>query len=611
MTDKNYDCTGAESRVVHRGQRTNVSLMVLAQGDVIISAFVRAVPSNTAKLDLQQNFQFIPQHCSIVTYTIYSTRSSEELLLYSDGPCRDTGLARAVVRVTVLPCPDAFSQSNEQCVCERRLLSIANCTIDEVPSVAKRTGSMLWLNGTYHENGSYRGLILYNSCPRQYCKEAPVNITLENPDVQCAPHHSGLLCGACSTNYSLLLGSAHCEKCSNAYLALLLLFMFAGVALTGSLIFFRLTVATGMINSVILYANIVQVNRNSFFPANMTNVLTVFIAWMNLDFGFEVCFYNGMDQYLQTWLQFAFPLYIWILIIVIIFTSRYSILVSKLIGSNPIAVLATLLLMSYTKILKIIVEVYSSVDLDYPNGNRVTVWLKDANTPYLQSKHLFLTVFTSLALVFFFMPYTLLLLLGHQLYRLSGRKHFHWLRRFMPLLESYYAPYKMKTRYWTGFLLLVRCALYIVFSYNSLGGERVSLLAIIIAFTAVTITAWLSIRIYQKLIVNILEASIYLNLVILSSATLADVNTPALIYFLVGLVFVTMVAIIAYHFHILYTVKAALWLRIQAKVASCVRKKQKVTTEDDPAAKAGVSSHDQTKIVSQTHVELREPLLEN
>ena len=87
---------------------------------------------------------------------------------------------------------------------------------------------------------------------------------------------------------------------------------------------------------------------------------------MNLDFGFQTCFFDGLDAYTQTWLQFVFPLYVWLLIGAIIFISRYSITVSKLIGHNPIAVLATLILMSYMKILKIIVEVYLFVELEYP-----------------------------------------------------------------------------------------------------------------------------------------------------------------------------------------------------------------------------------------------------
>ncbi len=49
-----------------------------------------------------------------------------------------------------------------------------------------------------------------------------------------------------------------------------------------------------------------------------------------------------------------------------------------MIGHDPIAVLATLILMSYTKILKIIVDVYAFMELDYPNNQTISVWCKDA-----------------------------------------------------------------------------------------------------------------------------------------------------------------------------------------------------------------------------------------
>ena len=264
------------------------------------------------------------------------------------------------------------------------------------------------------------------------------------------------------------------------------------------------------------------------------------------------------------------------------------------------------MLMSYTKLLKIIIEVYSYVELDYPDET-VTVWLKDANVPYLKSKHLVLTVVTSIFLALFFLPFTLLLLLGFRLYKYFGKWH---LRKIKPLLDSYYAPYKTRTRYWTGFLLLVRCILYVVFSFNSLGGARKSLLAINITFTALIVIAWLSAKIYKKTITNIIEASVYLNLVALSALLLAQANEKSAVYSLVSVVLVLLIAIAFYHFHIAYTVKSRLWLKILTIIASIARKKpQKAeATEDVSAAK---SSHDPHKIITETVIDIREPLLDN
>ena len=609
-TQIRFNCTKQKSIEAYPGQKFHISLMALDQTITSVTTEITAV-SATSRLNSDQSSQTLEPDCSKLWYNLYSTQDTDQLILYPDGPCRDTGLARAVVNVMFKPCPDGFMKSGENCVCEEKLNEYnASCTINDNATISRKAGPAFWLQGWY-ENETYKGLIHYKTCPRNHCKTGEVTISLENPDIQCAQNHSGLLCGACATNHSLMLGSSRCKKCSNAYLTLLLPFALMGIALTVSLIFLRLTVATGMINSIILYANIVQVNRKLFFPVNEINILTIFIAWMNLDLGFETCFFHGLDEYLQTWLQLVFPLYIWIILGSIIFTSRYSITMSKLTGSNPVAVLATLLLMSYTKILKIIVEVYSSVDLEYPNGKTVSVWLKDANVPYLQSKHLLLTVVVTLILLFAFLPYTLLLLLGYKTYRFSGRKYFRFLRRLRPLLESYYGPYKTRTRYWTGFLLLVRCALYMVFSYNSLGGERKSLLAIVIVFMGVTIAAWLSVKIYKRFIVNVIEASIYLNLVVLSAATLADVNTPALVYSLVGMTLATLIGIMVYHFHICYVTRTAFWQRIETKVTLYFKNKSKETGIVDPTAGTELSSHDPTKLVTKTHIDLREPLLED
>ena len=603
-------CSQLKSIEIYLGQKFRLSLMALDQKRTSVTTEITAV-SATSRLNSDQSSQTLEPKCSMLWYNLYSSNDTDQLILYPDGPCRDTGLARAVVNVTFKPCPDGFMKFGEKCVCEETLNEYnANCTINDNATITRKAGSEFWIQG-WHENGTYQGLIHYKTCPRDYCKRGEVTLSLENPDTQCDLNRSGLLCGECATNHSLMLGSSRCHVCPNTYLALLFPFAAAGIALTVSLIFLRLTVATGMINSIILYANIVQVNRKLFFPANKLNILTIFIAWMNLDLGFETCFFHGLDEYLQTWLQLVFPLYIWIILGSIIFTSRYSITMSKLTGSNPVAVLATLLLMSYTKILKIIVEVYSSVHLEYPNEKTVSVWLKDANVPYMQSKHLLLTVVVTLILIFAFLPYTLLLLLGYKTYRFSGRRYNLLLRRLRPLLESYYGPYAKHTRYWTGFLLLVRCALYIVFSFNSLGGERKSLLAIVIVFMGITIAPWLKIKIYKKFIVNVIEASMYLNLVVLSAATLADMNSPALVYSLVGVTLATLIGIMVYHFHICYITRTTFWQRIKTKVISPFKKKPKETDIDDPTVGTDLPSHDPTKLVTKTHIDLREPLLDD
>ena len=83
-------------------------------------------------------------------------------------------------------------------------------------------------------------------------------------------------------------------------MALILPFALAGVVLVAVLLLLNLSVAVGTVNGLIFYANVVQVNRSIFFPLGKTNILTVFIAWLNLDLGIETCIYDGMDAYAFT-----------------------------------------------------------------------------------------------------------------------------------------------------------------------------------------------------------------------------------------------------------------------------------------------------------------------
>ncbi len=143
----------------------------------------------------------------------------------------------------------------------------------------------------------YDGLIIGAFCPIEYCKTEYIEFRMNtlSLDRQCALNRTGLLCGACVPNYSLMLGGSNCQICSYSHLTLIIPFAVMGASLVAFLIFFKLTVASGVLNSVILYANVLQTNRHFFFSSNARNVLTVFIAWLNLDFGFKTCFYNGLD----------------------------------------------------------------------------------------------------------------------------------------------------------------------------------------------------------------------------------------------------------------------------------------------------------------------------
>ena len=327
---------------------------------------------------------------------------------------------------------------------------------------------------------------------------------MRDPDKQCNVNCSGLLCGKCKEGLSLVLGSTQCKECSNNYLALLIPFALAGVHLVVLLFLLHITLAARTLHGLIFYANIVAANHHIFFPQSSNNPAGIFIAWLILDPGIQTCFYSGMDAYAKIWLDLVFPVYICVIQGFLVYINDCSVTMTKLLCSSPVPALATLFLLSYAKVLRTIVAALSLTVLHYPHRN-VLVWIHDANVPLV--KYVPLALAAVLFLLFLFIPYTLLLLFGQWLQTKSHFCLLSWVKspNLKAILDAYHAPYKPKHRYWTGLLLLVRCALFLVFAFNISGNDSVNLL--VISSASFGIFIWFSLcgKLYKSWCLNAFE----------------------------------------------------------------------------------------------------------
>ena len=293
------NCTYQQLTVsAQRGETFSVSIAALDQVNQTIPATIRGYLSSHAGTDTDlrgNSLQQTDRGCTELHYQVFSEGTFQELILYAEGPCHDVGEAQKSVHLTFRPCPVGFQLSQGECICDRQLQSFTTeCNIEDA-TVTKK--SNFWMSSYYSENDTYIGFILHPHCPFDYCVMGPRNVSPSNPDSLCAHNRSGILCGACQQNFSLALGSSRCLKCENAYLSLIIPLALFGIALVIFLFILKLTVAIGTINGLIFYANVIAVNWSTFFPSEGNNILTIFIAWLNLDLGIETCFYDGMDTY--------------------------------------------------------------------------------------------------------------------------------------------------------------------------------------------------------------------------------------------------------------------------------------------------------------------------
>ena len=544
---------------VYPGQLFQVPVVTVGDMCGVVSAPVLATVERVCSAKLGNKLQYKQttnsKECSSFQYSILTNLTDRECVLtLSLIGSVIINIANSTIQINalVLGCPEGFTLYGSYCDCELQLKLIgAICNITEQSIVRRGT---TWIGVS--DNGS--NLLVFSPvCLLDYCKSVSVklliNQTLTDEDSQCTANRSGILCGHCKDNFSLALGGNRClPDCSYNSLSLIVAFVFAGITLVLFIKILNLTVSQGSLNGLIFYANIIGASQPFVFTNSdirLVHFLATFIAWVNLDLGIETCFLYGMNGTTKAWLQFVFPVYIWAIAFFIIVLSHYSVHASRLFGNNSVHVLATLILLSYSKMLRAVISALSVAQIQFLDGSNMLVWERDGNIRYLTGEHIPLFAIALAVLVLLLFPFTLILFSIQWLQRGTHFRVLRWVTKLMPFFEAFTGPLKYQHRYWVGLLLFIRCILLIVFSTTTGHKFTASLYSIAIA---VFVLLAISGSPYRNTYLTVLEKSYILNLGLLSTGTLytrysTSDNQEALTIMSVGMVFLQFVATVVYH----------------------------------------------------------------
>ena len=501
-------------------------------------------------------FQITQHHCTSLKYTLFSYNPVEKITL----SVVDYSAARALnIIAYLLPCPVGFTilqETSPRCDCIPQLHRLGiTCQVD---NEIFQFSSNVWIGTSGYisdkENSSLANdSVLYSSsCPFGYCIEGFKNISLDDLDAQCSSNRCGAICGQCLPGLTISLGRANnCIECSNAYTALLVfVFGAAGLGLIAFLRLFNITISQGSPNPFMFYANVIHVNDTFFFKDRRADPLTVFVSWMNLDFGIESCFYDGMDALQKAFFQFIFPLYLLIMIWIIIHVSRRSARLVRLMGGNSVSIISTLLHLSFFKLFRASVAILLYTKLHNENGEYFSVWRYDGNILYNNWSYVLLMLLSSGVLIFFIIPY-LLIIIGTPIITTRGyRICCIRLWRLMPVFDAYLAPYKYKftARSWNG----ITTALYSILLITSTEVDT-AINLILIAISSLVLVALNGLigGIYRNWAFSVLEAAVHLNLTCLALvslfALLKGYAVNAIVSASIGLTLFAFCMIISYH----------------------------------------------------------------
>ncbi|XP_065914525.1 uncharacterized protein [Dysidea avara] len=388
-------------------------------------------------------------------YLVNKTCTSVEFVIYgTDLDISDNGIIRLSldrqtpnflnVQFNIIACPIGFEKqliigNGYGCVCDTFFKKTdGRISCDTVTGKIIRVSNQAWLSAPKD------GLEYARICLPAFCHNKLITFDLTEEDILCTNHHSGRVCGGCEDGFSRVFGSDTCKKCDDAWLATIILYAILGVVLVAILFLLKFTVTLGMINGLIFFCNAVSINERLFFNTQVSrfSFLRVFISLINLDLGFEICFYDGMSQLAKTGLQFVFPAYLWLLMIVIIFAHKRVIIQTNL---HTVQVFATLLLLAYAKVLHALISVFAYVNVSSATHGSIVAWHLDPNVTYLTGGHIALFLIAFLFLILYIIPFAFGLTFPNRLMR--SRKLSHY---FFPLVDCFAAPYKDKCRFWLG-----------------------------------------------------------------------------------------------------------------------------------------------------------------
>ena len=516
--------TGLEYLQAYPGEQFSLQLVVVGgdYGTTTGNVYTYFLNQNESVLgSSDQQHQAITENteCNRFNYSVHSNKSRGIIILLLTT--QSDNMDSLFIVIELLPCPPGFvvSGNPSHCLCHPVLTTNGiHCMLNHLKGYHSWKLSNIWIQAI---DNKHKQLLFSKHCSFGYCKPDGKHINLSNPDSQCALNRAGILCGGCKTNFSLAIGSSHCIHCpNNNNLALLIFFAAAGVLLILIIAVLNLTVTHGMINGLIFYANLIWAYQSILLPSDFGRELIVhktFIAWLNLDFGIETCFFRGMNAYSKAWLQFVFPFYTAGLFLLGL---RYSSKLSKLFESRSISTLATLLFLSYSKLLRAIIACLQLVTYYTYNDSNIDrsiniVWAIDGNYSYGRHPHIYLLLAAIACFILLWIPYTLLLFSMQWLRSVDHFGPLKFIGRYKPLYDAYFAPLKDKHHYWFGLLLLSQGLLLLVSSLTLYSLPEISVL-LLLAISIFLLCYVISVRPYKHMSIALLESSFMINFIVLA-----------------------------------------------------------------------------------------------
>ena len=539
------NCTMRELSLGNKfpGETFEVDVTAVGQTNGTVPAMLNVSTANSdSTIDIHKQNKLTK--CQTISLTVFAkpgTNVTLKVFVMETNPAKENSnyyrIPKLTARVKMAPCPWVFQLNKKRsCDCNEIFNSTNTSILCDINTVSIRKPGLTWFSCSDYTEGNSSCQELEGSSHNRHGTGEWRTLTQSNISDQCEKGWGGRLCAHCETNYSLSLGFPTCviteEHCSVWKLVLLLFaFLLAGVLLVCFLAIFNLTVAEGAFNGLVFFANCIHANQNSFFQmehkSSTTSFFRVFIAWLNLDLGFQVCLYSGMTAYQKFWLECGFLLYLLLIGVVIVCLSHKFIWFTRLIGRNVVPVLSTVMLLAYPKLVRRSIKglhctrnSYWSTDKHIP-----LMWYEDETINCFTGKHIPMFI-VSLIVFIVATLYVVSLLMIQCLQRGSGWCVLRWVNKLRPFFEANTGPCRDHYRFWPGLLHLIRSGVFLESTLFSTEKDKILNLTAICVFMFFLVLVFPH-GVYKKWPLNLLEFWLFLCLGMTTVLLVIKENSPS------------------------------------------------------------------------------------
>ena len=453
-------------------------------------------PTKSWYISGESRYMLLQDKCTLVNVTLLKHKEVKNVVQFTHLALLVSNYqsSNSIAKYSLLPqdCPIGFEfdESTDRCHCSHvfcklgyqpicQIIFHANkthITISTPPVIIKWIGALQLGNNTMF--GVSPTFFLYSNLYRIHydtyiisdddngvfltsSKNTEDNVTL------CPTNRHGVLCSQCAPGYSVVFGSSQCLQCSNWWLLTLIIYGVSGLLVIYLLHTLKLTIATGTVNSIILYAQIISIgqgvgmsvaNGKVLFYYNSLIKGLLFLINLSIDFEVPLCFYDGMTELCKSGLGLLFPVYLLSIVIGLSVISRYSVRLSNKLGNSSIQVLVTVVHLSFSTLLTSAFNVFTPAYI-YTNTSDapLVVWQNDGTVEYGKGGHLILMIVTGLIVGPILTTYLTVLLAGRSLMKIKRVREY-----LRPIYEAIHAPYRPKREFFFLSSIILVAVLYLL-----------------------------------------------------------------------------------------------------------------------------------------------------